>query len=86
MPYRRNIQPPSSGTKSTLSNYTALQFRTPYVSSAHKVLVGTPAGNRPLGRRIRRYENTIEINIKGIGCYYLDRVHLDAGGGQQLLL
>ena len=35
--------------------------------SAFKILTGTPAGNRPLGRPRRRWEDNIRINPKEIG-------------------
>jgi hypothetical protein len=71
--------------KSKQSNYTALQYRIPYSSSAHKVLVGKPAGNRPLGRSRCRSEDNIEINTEEMGCYDVDRVRLGEGGRERLL-
>ena len=35
--------------------------------SAFKVLTGTPAGKRPLGRPRRRWEDNIRIDLKEIG-------------------
>ena len=35
--------------------------------SAFKILTGTPAGKRPLGRPRRRWENNIRMNLKKIG-------------------
>ena len=35
--------------------------------NAFKILTGTPAGNRPLGRPRRRWENNIRMDLKGIG-------------------
>jgi hypothetical protein len=34
--------------------------------SVFKILTGTPAGRRPLGRRKRRWEVNIRINLKEI--------------------
>ena len=34
--------------------------------SAFKILTGTPAGKRPLGRYRRRWENNIRMGLKGI--------------------
>ena len=44
----------------------------PYVAkmegrSALKMLTGTPAGKRPLGKLRRRWEDHIRINLKEIG-------------------
>ena len=35
--------------------------------SAFKILTGTPEGKSPLGRPIRRWEENIGIDLKGIG-------------------
>ena len=35
--------------------------------SAFKMLTGTPAGKRPLGRRRHRWEDNIRMNLKEIG-------------------
>ena len=35
--------------------------------SAFKILTGTTAGKRPLGRPRRRWEDNIRMNLKGIG-------------------
>ena len=35
--------------------------------SAFKILTGTPAGKRPLGRPRRRWEDNIRIDLKEIG-------------------
>ena len=35
--------------------------------SAFNILTGTPAGNRPLGRRRRRWEGNIRMHLKEIG-------------------
>ena len=36
-------------------------------SSSFKILTGTPAGKRPLGRPMRRWEDDIRIDLKEIG-------------------
>ena len=33
----------------------------------HKVLVGKPEGNRPLGRPRRRWEDNIKMDLKEVG-------------------
>ena len=33
----------------------------------HKVLVGKPEGQRPLGRPRRRWEDNIKMDLKGVG-------------------
>ena len=33
----------------------------------HKVLVGKPEGNRPLGRPRRRWEDNIEMDLEEVG-------------------
>ena len=35
--------------------------------SAFKVITGTPAGKRPLGRPMRGWENNIRMDLKEIG-------------------
>ena len=35
--------------------------------SAFKILTGTPAGKRPLGRPRRRWEDNIRMDLKEIG-------------------
>ena len=39
------------------------QFR-----NAYRVLVGKPEGNRPLGRPRRRWEVTIKMDLRKVGC------------------
>ena len=34
----------------------------------HKVLVGKPEGKRPLGRRRRRWEDNIKMDLQEMGC------------------
>jgi hypothetical protein len=33
----------------------------------HRVLVGKPEGRRPLGRRRRRWEDNIKMNLQEVG-------------------
>jgi len=33
----------------------------------HRVLVGNPEGNRPLGRHRRRWENNIKMDLQEVG-------------------
>jgi hypothetical protein len=35
--------------------------------NAHRILVGNPEGKRPLGRSKRRWEDNIEMDLRGIG-------------------
>jgi hypothetical protein len=42
----------------------------------YRVFVGKPEGKRPLGRRRRRWEDNIKMDIKDIGCGVLDRIEL----------
>ena len=37
--------------------------------SAFKILTGTPAGKRPLGRPKRRWENNMIIDLKEVGIH-----------------
>jgi len=34
----------------------------------YRVLVGKPEGKRPLGRRIRRWEDDIKMDLQEVGC------------------
>jgi hypothetical protein len=34
----------------------------------HRVLVGKPEGKRPLGRPKRRWEDNIQMDLRGVGC------------------
>jgi hypothetical protein len=34
----------------------------------YRVLVVKPEGKRPLGRRKRRYEDYIKMNVQEVGC------------------
>jgi hypothetical protein len=40
------------------------------------VLLGKPEGKRPLGRRRHKWEDNIEMYLKGIGCEDVDWNHL----------
>ena len=42
----------------------------------YRVLVGTPEGNRPLGRPTRRWVNNIRIDLQEVGCGYVDWIGL----------
>jgi len=41
-----------------------------------RVLVGKPAGKRPLGRFMRRWEDNIEIDLQEVGCGGMDWIEL----------
>jgi hypothetical protein len=43
-------------------------------SGAYRFLVGKPEGMRPLGRPRRRWNDTIEMDLRGVGWGYgMDR-------------
>jgi len=37
----------------------------------YKILIGKPKRNRSSGRPSRRWEDTIKINLKEVGCEYI---------------
>jgi len=43
----------------------------------YRVLVGKPEGKRPLGRRRRRWEDNIKMDIQEVGCGGMDCIDLD---------
>jgi hypothetical protein len=43
---------------------------------AYRVFVGQPDGKRPLGRRRRRWEDDIRMDLKEIGWESVDRIDL----------
>ena len=42
----------------------------------HKVLVGKPEGNRPLGRPRRRWEDNIKMDLQKVRCGGMDWIDL----------
>jgi hypothetical protein len=42
----------------------------------YRLLVGTPEGNRPLGRLKRRWEVNIKTYIQEVGCGSMDWIEL----------
>ena len=36
--------------------------------NAYRVLVGKPEGKRPLGRPRRRWEDTVKMDLREVGC------------------
>jgi len=50
------------------------------MKNANKILVGRPEGNRLLGRSKRGWEANIRMNLRGIGRYGVDWIHLDREG------
>jgi hypothetical protein len=46
------------------------------VRGAYNILVGRPEGRRPLGRRRRRWEDNIKIDLREAGFGDVDWIHL----------
>ena len=44
--------------------------------SVYRVLVGTPEGNRPLGRPGHRWEDNIKMDLQEVGCGGMDWIEL----------
>jgi hypothetical protein len=44
--------------------------------NAYKILVGIPEGNRPQGKRGRRWEDNIRIDLREVGCEGVDWIRL----------
>jgi hypothetical protein len=44
--------------------------------NAYKTLVGKREENRPLGRRICRWDDNIRMDRREVGWEYVDRIHL----------
>ena len=42
----------------------------------YRVLVGKPRGKRPLGRRRRRWEDYIKVDLQEVGCGGMDWIEL----------
>jgi len=42
----------------------------------YRVLLGKPEGRRPLGRPRRRWEDNISMDLKEVGCGYMDWIGL----------
>jgi hypothetical protein len=42
----------------------------------HRVLMGKPAGKRPMGRPRRRSEDNIKMDLQKVGCGGMDWVEL----------
>jgi hypothetical protein len=43
---------------------------------AYRTLVGKPEGRRPLGRLRRRWEDSIKIDLREVGCGGIDWIDL----------
>jgi hypothetical protein len=52
-------------------------------SDAYRILVRKPEGKRPLGRRIRRWEDNIKINLRESGWGGMEWIHLAQDRDQQ---
>jgi hypothetical protein len=46
------------------------------------VLVRKPEGKRPLGRRRRRWEDNIKMNVQEVGCEGMDWIELAQDRGR----
>jgi hypothetical protein len=42
----------------------------------YRVLVGRPEGRRPLGRPRRRWEDNIRMDLREVGCGFVDWMEL----------
>jgi len=42
----------------------------------YRVLVGKPEGKRPLGKRRRRWDDNIKMNLQKVGCGDMDWIEL----------
>jgi len=49
--------------------------------NAYTPEIGKPAGNRPLARPRRRWEN-VRLDLREIGYEVMDRMHMDQGRDQ----
>jgi hypothetical protein len=45
------------------------------VRGAYNILVGMPEGRRPLGRRRRRWDDNIKMDLRKIGFGDVDWIH-----------
>jgi hypothetical protein len=50
--------------------------------NSYRILVGTPEGNRPLGRQRRRWVDNIKIDLREIGWDGTDWINLTQNRGQ----
>jgi hypothetical protein len=46
------------------------------VKGAYNILVGRPEGRRPLGRPRRRWKDNIKMDLREIGFWDVDWIHL----------
>ena len=46
--------------------------RTSEEREVYRVLVGKPEGRRPLGRLRRRWVDNVRMDLKEVGCGYMD--------------
>jgi hypothetical protein len=46
------------------------------VRSEYKILVGNPEKKSPLGRYRRRWEDNIRMDLREMGCEFVDWIHL----------
>ena len=49
---------------------------------AYRVLVGKPEGKRPLGKPRRRWVGNIRMDLKEVGCGYVDWIGLAQDRGR----
>jgi hypothetical protein len=43
---------------------------------AYRVLVGKPEGKRPFGRRRRRWEDNVKMDLRAVRCRVMDLIEL----------
>jgi len=62
--------------KSRRMRWTAHVARVGEEMGVNRVLVGKPAGKRPLGRPRRRWLDNIRMDLQEVGCGYMDWIGL----------
>jgi hypothetical protein len=45
--------------------------------NAYRILVGKPQRKEALGRPRRRWEDSIKVDLRELGCQGVDRIHRD---------
>ena len=63
----------SSGDKIFRTGHVALVYEE---RGVYRVLVGKPAGKRPLGRPRRRWVDNVRMDLQEVGCGHVDWIGL----------